>query len=254
MKKLSQKKATGIFKLLAPDETLRGTMVTPFRKRSGSPAGMKEANRALMEAYHHVDELVAENERLRQALSPPAGARKGDWIQTFTGKKFWPLDPRAEDLDIRDIAHALSLVNRFNGHTRWPMSVAQHSLLVTCLVDESYQMTALLHDASEAYLGGLTAPVKRFMPEYRAAEDRLMGVVAKRYGILWPLPEEVKKFDLAALMTEARDLLPGGPVDWACHAEPSKGMVNPIHAEVAEDRFLKRFEQLSGEVGIGGLA
>lgn len=55
--------------------------------------------------------------------------RRGDFICTYTGRKFYPLDPRPEDVCIEDIAHALALVNRFGGHTRVPYSVAQHSVL-----------------------------------------------------------------------------------------------------------------------------
>ena len=54
-----------------------------------------------------------------------------DWIQTYSGKKFYPLDPRPEDIDIRDIAHALSLNCRFNGHCRCFYSVAEHSVGVS---------------------------------------------------------------------------------------------------------------------------
>lgn len=39
--------------------------------------------------------------------------RKGVWIQTYTGRMFWPLDPRPEEIWIEDIAHALSLQCRF---------------------------------------------------------------------------------------------------------------------------------------------
>jgi hypothetical protein len=55
--------------------------------------------------------------------------RAGDWIQTFSGRRFYPADPRPDDMDIGDVAHALSMVCRFNGHVRFHYSVAQHAVL-----------------------------------------------------------------------------------------------------------------------------
>ncbi|MFK4996635.1 hypothetical protein ACI2OX_01165 [Bacillus sp. N9] len=42
--------------------------------------------------------------------------RVGSCIKTYTGIEFWPLDPRADEISTRDIAHALSLTCRANGH------------------------------------------------------------------------------------------------------------------------------------------
>ena len=82
------------------------------------------------------------------------------WIVTYTGKRFYPLAPRAEDVDIRDIAHALSLTCRFSGHTPWLYSVAQHSVLCATLVPQELRIHALLHDAAEAYLFDAARPIK----------------------------------------------------------------------------------------------
>ena len=60
-------------------------------------------------------------------------ARKGDWLSTYTGKQFYPLDPREEDVDINDIVHSLSQQARFNGHSVKFYSIAQHSTLVSLL-------------------------------------------------------------------------------------------------------------------------
>ena len=50
------------------------------------------------------------------------------YITTFTGKHFDPIHPVPEKIDVKDIAHALSLICRANGHTRFFYSVAQHSI------------------------------------------------------------------------------------------------------------------------------
>ena len=56
--------------------------------------------------------------------------RRGDWMQTHSGLRFYPLDPRPEDIRIEDIAHALPMICRFNGHCSRFYSVAEHSLNV----------------------------------------------------------------------------------------------------------------------------
>jgi uncharacterized protein len=88
--------------------------------------------------------------------------RTGDWIQTYTGKQFWPLSPLPEDIVIEDIAHALSMQCRFGGHVRTFYSVAQHSVHVSLLVEPQYALWGLLHDAAEAYLVDLPRPIKKF--------------------------------------------------------------------------------------------
>src|SRR3990167_2984266 len=103
-----------------------------------------------------------------------------DWIQTASGIAFWPLRPRIEDVRIEDIAHALAAVNRFNGHTRVPWSVAEHSLQLTYELvrvgsPRETCLYGLLHDASEAYLCDMPRPLKRaaVMAGYRLAEAEL---------------------------------------------------------------------------------
>lgn len=110
-------------------------------------------------------------------------------ILTFTGKHVNPLDLRPEDIDIRDIAHALAQCNRFAGQAKRPISVAQHSVYVSRLVEDrgqSVQRQALLHDASEAYLGDVTKWLKG-TPEfaaYRGAEDRVQDQIYRKFDCL----------------------------------------------------------------------
>ena len=52
------------------------------------------------------------------------------WIETYTGRKFWPLAPSPDDIDIFDIAQALSMTCRYKGHTNEFYSVAEHSVLL----------------------------------------------------------------------------------------------------------------------------
>jgi uncharacterized protein len=89
------------------------------------------------------------------------GVRNGAWIQTVTGKQFWPMDAQPEEVDIEDIAHALSLPCRFNGHCKQFYSVAEHSIHVSRVVSNENAARGLLHDAAEAYLSYIPQPVKR---------------------------------------------------------------------------------------------
>jgi hypothetical protein len=149
------------------------------------------------------------------------------WIQTYTGKKFHPLEPRIENICIEDIAHALANTCRFGGHCLF-YSVAQHSCYVS---DEcpTCPLWGLLHDAAEAYLVDLPRPIKqqlRRMEGGKASlwdvwESRLMMAIAARFGLPWPQPKEVDEADMLLLATEARDLMAPLHQDW--HYQEANG-------------------------------
>ena len=108
------------------------------------------------------------------------------YITTVTGKHFYPLNPNPQDIDIEDIAHALSLICRANGHFKYFYSVAQHCIACAeeavergCSVEVI--LGCLLHDASEAYLCDVTRPVKKHIPQYLRAEEKLQAVIWKRF-------------------------------------------------------------------------
>ncbi|MDB0600303.1 HD domain-containing protein [Tenacibaculum maritimum] len=123
-------------------------------------------------------------------------------IRTYTGKVFdlKILDP--DSICIEDIAHALSHTARFAGHLPEMYSVAQHSVLVGSKCEREHKLAALLHDASEAYLGDMPSPFKKMMPEYKKIEDNLMQVIAKKFGFQYPLHPQVKHFDKEYLSLE----------------------------------------------------
>lgn len=168
------------------------------------------------------------------------------WIQTASGKAFYPLNPNPNDIDIDDIAHALAMKCRYNGHTSHFYSVAEHSVHVSFYVPAQYALWALLHDASEAYLPDISRPIKPHMAGFRAIEDRVMNAVTVRFGLQMPEPVAVQMADTAILHDEKAALMPHDPLPWNL---PGKGLGvriecwSPTEAKV---KFLQRFRALGG--------
>lgn len=177
-------------------------------------------------------------------------------ITTIGGRSFDPLSPAAQDIDITDIAHSLSLICRANGHFNQFYSVARHC--INCAkeakargFDARVQLLCLMHDATEAYIGDMTRPLKRQLPHYCECEQRLHELILDRFGIPWENESEseaVREIDNCMLYHEF--LLYNGD---RLYDEPPA-----IHIEIAHSErefrqtrldFLKSFEKLMGEAG-----
>lgn len=172
--------------------------------------------------------------------------RSGDFIITYTGGRFYPMDPREEDINIEDIAHSLALINRFTGHTKFPYSVAQHCYWASVLTPAEHKLAALLHDASEAYVNDIARPVKVNLPDYQAVEDHIQEIICKKFGVDVFHPE-VKKADNIMLVTEARVLCNGeGWWNDDRYPPPADLPIDPWDWQYAEDLYIKRFEELGG--------
>jgi hypothetical protein len=171
------------------------------------------------------------------------------WIQTYpTCRKFYPLEPVAGDIDIRDVARSLAMKCRFTGFVRTFYSVAQHCYLVSTIVPEEDALWGLLHDAAEAYLADIAAPIRPLLPDCAAVEAGLCRAVATRFGLSLPMPHSVEVADQVLRMTEKRDFLGPSPEPWS-----EEEVIHPLeqHLEawpwqLAESRFLEQFEQLGG--------
>ncbi|SEG58974.1 phosphohydrolase [Bosea lathyri] len=173
--------------------------------------------------------------------------RHGDWIQTFSGQAFWPLDPRPEDVSIVDIAHALAHLCRYGGHTRLFYSVAEHSVLMAGAVAPQHRLWALLHDASEAYLVDLPRPIKRAIPSYKAAETAVMLAICARFGLPAEMPHEVHLADGRILTDEREQNMAPPPMPWAAEEQvEALGVTlecwSPVRAEV---EFMTLFDKLT---------
>ena len=175
-----------------------------------------------------------------------------DYITTYTGVHFVPVEPEADKIRIEDIAHALSLLCRGNGHVKHFFSVGQHC--VHCAkeaVARGYSkrvcLACLLHDASEAYMSDVTRPFKKYLSEYKGFEEQLLNVIYEKYlGSTLTAEEErlVRQVDDDMLYFDMRDLL------GEAQKQPEPEMKSTFSLEFVpfeeiENRYLELFEKLS---------
>jgi uncharacterized protein len=171
-------------------------------------------------------------------------------ILTHSGLTFNLLEPDPDLIEIEDIAHALSHICRFTGHTRVFYSVAEHSVRASQCVPPEFAMEALLHDAAEAYIGDVSSPLKAQLHEYRNIEFKLEQAIRQRFGLPPKQSPCIKQADLTMLATEKRDLMPAHLDDWALlHgitplAEP---ITAPLPSHIARWYFLDHFQTLSNK-------
>lgn len=170
------------------------------------------------------------------------------WLQTYTGRAVTLDDIKEDDICIEDIAHSLALTCRYRGHCREFYSVAQHSIIVSGILQWSITLMkcGLLHDAAEAYIQDLATPIKELCPEYRQLEDAFMKVIIEKFDLpdacnVWGA---VKQADLVVLATEKRDLMASAPRPWRDLPEPLNMKIVPLQWQEAERMFLKKFEEL----------
>lgn len=184
---------------------------------------------------------------LAVAASPPApNWRRGGWIATRSGRKFWPLDPRPEEVDPGDIAFAVAGKPRFNAHVPF-YSVGAHSLRVASMAalmakKEGEDPTlawafGALHDSDEAYLPDIPRPIKPYIPGWLEWEDKVRRAVHRRFGleaIPYAIHSIVEQADNYALTLEVRAFYEDDPEMWG-------ELDYPNDPEVAE----------AGAVGLG---
>lgn len=212
-----------------------------------------------------------------------AGHARGEYQQLYSGRKFFALDPRPEDVTLEDIAHSLSQVNRFGGHSIRPYSVAHHSInvsrvagkLARKLVDAAARigvwsgdpseyvrqvsLAGLLHDSAESLVGDLVTPVKKQMPQYREVEHRILNVIFKKFGVPYAaenLPTEVRRADTISLATERLYLVNVLTESWGLSEEPEEMTTEesgrtPYHpsrsysCKETEGAFIAKFHELT---------
>lgn len=181
--------------------------------------------------------------------------KKSNYIKTYTGLRVVPVDMKPEDIEIKDIAHALSLITRGNGQVKHFFSVARHC--IHCALEakargygKEIMLACLLHDASEAYLSDIPSPLKPYLPEFNAYEDRIMDMVYMKY-LGSPLTDDQYKkvksidrdmlyYDLLILLNEKSDR--PEPVMYSTFG------YEPRSFEDVEKEYLCLFESLYSDV------
>ncbi len=162
-------------------------------------------------------------------------------MQTATGRQFWPMDPRPNEVFIEDIAHALSMICRFGGHCLRFYSVAEHSVLLARSASPEFKRWALLHDAAEGYLVDIVRPVKQMLPEYAAMEARVMRAIELRFDLHLGMPAQVKALDRRILMDERAQNMAPTADKWEIDVDPLGVQLQFWSPERAKREFIQMF-------------
>jgi len=138
-------------------------------------------------------------------------SERGPSIRMPDGSHFYPFDPRAEEINLVNIAHILGQKSRWNGGLKRYYSVAEHSMLVAEIVRPENRLKALLHDAPEALtgFGDVPTPIKRFTSFVSEMEDNIWRVICDSFGLSYEMDADLKRADKIAADIEVRDL-----TDW----------------------------------------
>lgn len=176
------------------------------------------------------------------------------WIQTVSGRKFPLLDIDLDAIVIEDIAHALSMLCRFNGQCERFYSVAEHSVHVSIEIAPNLAIVGLMHDAAEAYLGDVPSPLKGQLRDFKVIEDRLIDAIGVKFGFAMPEAgtdeeRELKRADKQLLIDEKAAIMAPQPEPWPPGAPPVKdpSRIEGWPPEMAKARFLERFRELAGK-------
>lgn len=159
-----------------------------------------------------------------------------DCIRTVSGQYVNVFNPDPATLNIEDIAHSLSMQVRFGGHLPKPYTVAQHCYMASIIADRENQLTALMHDASEAYLLDIPSPIKKRLTNYKKIENRLMGVLAAKFGFDYPFCENIHEVDMSMLDAEWNKIMIRDTDFFEIYTQ-----------EKAKAMFLNRYNQLKNK-------
>lgn len=188
---------------------------------------------------------------------PPTDERykAAEFIETYTGRAFYPLSPKPEAISIIDIAHGLSLQCRYGGQISEFYSVAQHSVLLTYYAEQKLKATVadclqiLMHDAPEAYMTDIPRPVKQYMPEYRAWDHNIDECIREWLGISsLKRPAFQAEIDSRIIIDERAQLKSNSGLDWGHRFEPLGIKIMPWSPKEAEKQFLVRYAAYTAHI------
>ena len=172
---------------------------------------------------------------------------RGPFISTLSGTRFYVDECNVQDVPIFDVANALALNCRFNGHIRSHYSVAEHSVLVSRLVSPENALYGLLHDYEEAFISDIPRPFKGAITGHKEFAEKVMGNVCELYGLPLEMPEDVVYIDTHICALEATVMSVVVP-DWVKHYKldvcPAH-MVKGLSQIDARNAFMTRFNELT---------
>ena len=174
------------------------------------------------------------------------------YLHTRSGKDLFFLDPTPEMIDIYDICAGLSRQPRWGGQALETYSVAMHSINVANAVRPQFAFEALLHDATEAYICDIGAPLKAFLPEYREIERKLDRVIRAKFNLPLECSPEVKEADHRLLSIEAYALMKNPRPDWGIlPREECAQRLTSMNPELVPASFMSKFYQLEAAHAAG---
>ena len=196
--------------------------------------------------HHHDGCVTLANKDSVNNISPEQNSDRGRFIATYSGAYFYIDECNIEDIPMSDVAHALSMNCRFNGHLKKFYSVAEHSVLVSRLVDEEDALWGLLHDVTEAFVPDIPRPFKSLIHGFDEFEEVLAKKIAEHFDLCWPMPKSVKYIDTHIVGPEADVLFPNPP-EWTKHYDDvcPRGLINGYSPTTAKYMFLQRLRELT---------
>ena len=166
------------------------------------------------------------------------------YMRLVSGRRFYYLDPKPNQVSLEDIVHSLSRLPRYNGHTEVPLYVLQHLCMCYDIAPDDVKREALAHDFAESLTGDAVSPLKILMPQFKEIEDRIERMLARKFKLVYPYPALVKEIDLTILATEMRDLMPKWG-DWKrLPYKPIPERIIPWDSAKCRREFMRRYRKL----------
>lgn len=170
---------------------------------------------------------------------------RGSWMRTRSGGRFYPADPRPEDIKILDIASGLAKECRYGGQLEPHYSVAEHSILVASVLPPELKLQGLLHDAEEAWWRDMVRPARVLLPDYRAYAAKTWRAVADCFGIPRELHDLVHQADNDVLLAEKAQLFTEDTSEWRIKGVMANVRIRCLDYREAEAEFLNYFHHLT---------
>ena len=220
--------------------------------------------------YNKARKIMELTKEKNMELSPEQKSDRGPFVATLSGAYFFIYECNIEDIPVEDMAHALSMNVRFNGHIKRFYSVAEHSCYISDLAGTAAALAGmkreevrrvalwgLLHDITEAFVPDIPRPFKPVIVGFKEYEDKLAQKVARQYNLSWPMPDLVKYMDTNIVRLEAEVLFPNPPI-WTNHYDDLTSIATEVGIEPQKDfgqepdmafrMFMDRYESLTGSV------